>query len=520
VNALFLFLHAQGSELLARTYEHLSLTMVALGVACAIGLPLGMWLTRRPSISGFVLGVVSVLQTVPSLALLGILIPFTGIGRLPATIALLLYALLPIVRNTVVGISRVDPAVREAAVGMGMKDRQVLARVELPLALPIIFAGVRTATVVSVGVATLAALVGAGGLGVYIFRGISLADTSLVLAGAIPAALLALLLDAVLGAVEKRLDRLFRPVLVVFLVLILLSVFRNLGGASTHALRIAMPAEFIERKDGYAGLASRYDLHAQVIEMDHGLMYRALAENRVDAVVGYSTDGEISRFDLRVLADDRKYFPPYLAAPLARKESLLRHPELAAIFDKLSGRIDAATMSAMNARVEHDHETPAAVAEAFLRSAGMAPGPRRRGDDADVVIGSKIFGEQYILAEMLAELVETYTPLRVKLETGLGGTKICFEALRRGDIDVYPEYTGTGLFAILGGVSGAKVDVTDAQRVFDYVKREFDARYSLEWQAPFGFENTYALITRAATTSRVGTTKASEFVVRFGDGTR
>ncbi|HEX4341159.1 MAG TPA: ABC transporter permease/substrate-binding protein [Polyangiaceae bacterium] len=509
MNALFAYLHAQGGELLARTYEHLSLTMVALGVALAIGLPLGLWLTRTPRVSGFVLGAVSVLQTIPSLALLGILIPFTGIGRLPATIALLLYALLPIVRNTVVGIAGVDPAVREAAVGMGMKDTQILRRVELPLALPIIFAGVRTATVVSVGVATLAALVGAGGLGVYIFRGISLADTSLVLAGAIPAALLALVLDAALGAVEKRLDRLFRPALVLMVALVALSALRGLTGSTSHVLRIAMPGEFIERKDGYPGLASRYALAADVIEMDHGLMYQALAENRVDAVVGYSTDGEIARFKLRVLDDDRKYFPPYWAAPLVRKKSLERHPELASIFDKLSGRIDAASMSSMNARVEHDHESPAAVAESFLRGVGMTPARHRRADPADVVIGSKIFGEQYVLAEMLADLVETYTPLTVKLATGLGGTKICFEALRRGDIDVYPEYTGTGLFAILGGPGNAPVVVGDARSVYDHVKREFDARYGLEWLSPLGFENKYALITRADTAARRGTTVSS-----------
>jgi osmoprotectant transport system permease protein len=234
--------------------------------------------------------------------------------------------------------------------------------------------------------------------------------------------------------------------------------------------------------------------------MDHGLMYRALAEKRVDAAVGYSTDGEIARFGLRVLADDAHYFPPYWAAPVVREASLAKHPELAAALDKLSGRIDAPAMAAMNARVEHDHETPAAVAEAFLRSAGTAPGPRRRGDPADVVIGSKIFAEQYVLAEMLAELVETYTPLTVKLATGLGGTKICFEALRRGDIDVYPEYTGTGLFAILGADAGANAG--DARGVYDRVKREFAARYALTWLSPFGFENTYAVIVRADSGAR------------------
>jgi osmoprotectant transport system permease protein len=424
----------------------------------------------------------------------------------------LLYALLPIVRNTVVGVAGVDAAVREAAVGMGMKDGQVLARVELPLALPVIFAGIRTATVVSVGVATLAALVGAGGLGVYIFRGISLADTGLILTGAIPSAALALSLDAGLGMVEKRLDRLFRPAAAALVGLTLFFAYRGLVASQGSSLRIAMPGEFIERPDGYAGLSARYGLRANVVEMDHGLMYRALAESRVDAVVGYSTDGEIARYGLRVLADDRKYFPPYWAAPVARRDSLERHPELAAALGKLAGRIDAVRMAAMNARVEHDHETPAAVAVEFLRGAGLTPGPHRRGDPADVVIGSKIFAEQYVLAEMLADLVETFTPLSVKLATGLGGTKICFEALRRGDIDVYPEYTGTGLFAILDGTPASGALGSDAEAVYDYVKREFAARFAVEWMQPFGFSNSYALIAKADVLDREGVHSTSELL--------
>src|SRR5262249_34381772 len=156
------------------------------------------------------------------------------------------------------------------------------------------------------------------------------------------------------------------------------------------------------------GMVARYGLVADVVEMDHGLMYRALAEGRVDAVVGYSTDGEIARFDLRTIEDDKNYFPPYYAAPVARAQSLARHPELRPTLDKLAGRIDERRMAALNARVELDHETPAAVAASFLREVGLPPGPSRRRDPADVVIGSKIFAEQYILAEMLAQLVETY----------------------------------------------------------------------------------------------------------------
>jgi osmoprotectant transport system permease protein len=164
--------------------------------------------------------------------------------------------------------------------------------------------------------------------------------------------------------------------------------------------------------------------------------------------------------------------------------------------------------------VEHDHETPAAVAEGFLRSAGLTPGGHRRSDRADVVIGSKIFAEQYVLAEILADLVETFTPLSVKLATGLGGTKICFEALRRGDIDVYPEYTGTGLFAILGDPQPTG-GTADAQRVYDHVKREFAARFDLEWMQPFGFSNSYAVIGRADVLEQSGIHTTSELVERW-----
>jgi osmoprotectant transport system permease protein len=519
VNAFADYLRAHGRELLSLTFEHVELTVLALALAVSIGFPLGLWLARRPRASGPVLGVVSVVQTIPSLALLGVLIPLTGIGRVPAIVALVLYALLPIVRNTVTGVQGVDRSVREAAVGMGMSDRQVLARVELPLALPVIFAGVRTATVVSVGVATLAALVGGGGLGVYIFRGISLADTGLVLAGAVPAAALAVVLDSALGLVERRFTRLARPFALAFVAVIALSAHRGLASFDGSRFRIAMPAEFAERPDGYRGLVARYGLAADVVEMDHGLMYRALDDGRVDAVVGYSTDGEIARFDLRIVQDDRRYFPPYSAAPVVRRDSLSRHPELGSALDKLSGRIDGRRMSALNARVELDHETPAAVAESFLRELGLTPGPHRRRDAADVVIGSKIFAEQYILAEMLAELVETFTPLSVKLATGLGGTKICFEALRKGEIDVYPEYTGTGLYAILGR-SGTGDVSADPDVVYGRVKDAFASEFALEWLAPFGFGNTYAVIAKPATLERLGVRTTSELAAFLGGNVR
>lgn len=169
-------------------------------------MPLGILLTRRPAWRGPVLGLANIFQTVPSLALFGILIPILGIGFWTAVTALVVYALLPIVRNTYTGVAGVDPAVREAGRGMGMTDGELLRLVELPLAASVILAGIRVATVVSVGVATIGAAIGAGGLGVYIFRGVAVVDDTLILAGAIPAALMALAADGALGLVERRLQ--------------------------------------------------------------------------------------------------------------------------------------------------------------------------------------------------------------------------------------------------------------------------------------------------------------------------
>lgn len=197
-----------GSEVLAETARHLMLVGVSIGVATAIGLPLGVLLTRRPALGRVVLGLTSVIQTVPSLALFGFLIPVPvigGIGGRTALVALTLYALLPVLRNTVTGITGVDPAIREAGRGMGMTDRQLLLRVELPLASSVILAGIRVATVVGIGVATIAAAIGAGGLGVFIFRGVAMVDNRTILAGALPAACLAVAADVVLGTIERRL---------------------------------------------------------------------------------------------------------------------------------------------------------------------------------------------------------------------------------------------------------------------------------------------------------------------------
>lgn len=194
-------------QILQLTIEHVWLVGISMLLAIAIGIPLGILVTRRPWLSKPIIGGANIAETIPSLALFGFLLPMPWLGdradRL-AIAALTLYALLPIIRNTAAGINGVDPAVREAARGMGMTDRQVLFQVELPLATAVILAGVRVATVLTIGIATIAAAVGAGGLGEFIFRGLAMVNDQLILAGAIPAAALALLADLGLGLIERR----------------------------------------------------------------------------------------------------------------------------------------------------------------------------------------------------------------------------------------------------------------------------------------------------------------------------
>lgn len=205
--SLLRFYVENSREVLGLLGQHVLLVLVSTAIAVAIGLPLGILLTRRPSWRRPVLGLANVFQTIPSLALFGFLIPLPllgGIGARTAIVALVVYALLPIVRNTYTGIAGVDPAVREAGRGMGMTDGELLRLVELPLAASVILAGIRVATVVGVGTATIAAAIGAGGLGVYIFRGVAVVDDRLILAGALPAALLALAADGLLGLVERK----------------------------------------------------------------------------------------------------------------------------------------------------------------------------------------------------------------------------------------------------------------------------------------------------------------------------
>ena len=499
------FLAERRAELLALTGQHVVLVLVSTGIATALGLPLGIAMARRPRLARPILGVAGLLQTIPSLALFGFLIPLPfvgGIGARTAIVALVLYALLPVLRNTYTGILQVDRAIVEAATGLGMTESQRLRMVELPLALPVILAGVRIAAVVSVGTATIAAAVGAGGLGTYVFRGIATVDTRLILAGAIPAALLALLTDALLGAVEKSRRPARAAALLVAAVALVAALALvagasrrravvvgsknfteqvllgetvsalledrgfavdrrlNLGGTNvcheavtsgqldvyveytgtaltdilkrparsdpaevlrevraayaplglrvgrplgfnntfalvmrradaarlriarisdlaSHAatLRVGLFGEFLERKDGMAGLLAAYGFRFGVRprEMDLGLLYPALAAGQVDLVVGSATDGLIAALDMVVLQDDRHYFPPYDAVPILNEAALSRHAGLAAALDSLAGRIDEPTMRRLNYAVDGEHRAPADVAREFLAGGQLVP---------------------------------------------------------------------------------------------------------------------------------------------------
>ncbi|HEV2289593.1 MAG TPA: ABC transporter permease [Candidatus Acidoferrales bacterium] len=204
--AQFFLAHRQ--EILQSTAEHIWLVIISMLLATAVGVPLGIAVTRKPWLSKPILGTANVAETIPSLALFGFLLPVPWLGaradRL-AIVALALYALLPIIRNTVAGVRGIDPNVREAARAMGMTDSQIFLRVELPLSLPVLLAGIRIATVWTVGIATIAAAIGAGGLGEFIFRGLAMVDNRVILAGAIPAAILAILADVILGLLERGL---------------------------------------------------------------------------------------------------------------------------------------------------------------------------------------------------------------------------------------------------------------------------------------------------------------------------
>ncbi len=495
----------ESDKLISQTLQHLGLTFLSLLLATAVGVPLGIFIARRRRYSGPVLGAAGVLQTIPSIALLGFMIPLLGIGATPAVVALLLYALLPIIRNTYTGITGVDRYVIEAARAMGMTPLQILAHVELPLSMPVLLAGIRTATVICVGVATLGSLVAAGGLGEFIFGGISLNNTNMILAGALPAALLAIALDILLWYIQRMPSKHIKRaafLLTGFLTLYLAAFFWPKTHTST--LSAGFTPEFMGRPDGDLGLKSVYHLQIPTTVLSDAIMYEAVREKEIDVISGYSTDGRVKAYGLYVLDDDRQIFPPYYAAPIVSLKALQRFPGLEQALDLLAGKINDSVMASLNYKTDFLHKSPTEVAAEFLKSKGLYK-PPGSGSGKTVRIGSKIFGEQYILAEMYSMLIRGNTDYRVDTKTGLGGTKICFDALVYDRIDLYPEYTGTGLLAILKADHDTAAALSkNKDETYNYVKEQFLRKFGIRWLKPIGFNNAYALMMREEQAKKMG----------------
>jgi osmoprotectant transport system permease protein len=502
---VFEFWLSHRAELLALIGQHLLLVTTSTLAAIAVGVPLGIFAARRPRLSAPLVGAANLVQTVPSLAMFGFLLPVPlvgGVGPRTAIVVLILYGLLPIVRTTIAGLQGIDRAIREAGTAMGMTRGELLRLVELPLAMPSIVAGVRVAAVVGVGSATIAAAIGAGGLGEYIYRGLSMVDSTVILAGAIPAAAMALTIDAGLLWVERRLasrrraprralaaaaaiglivlgsgavissrrtaivvgsknfteqlilgeivaqtieretglpvDRRLNlggtliceralaggdiDVYVEYTGTALTAVFhqplagdtaavletvrgayartgrtlleplgfnntftilirgadartlnlKTIGDAVAYAprWRAGFGYEFLERPDGFPGLSAKYGLRFADPPrvMDLTLTYRALAAGQVDLIAGDATAGLIKALDLFPLEDNRRYFPPYDAVPVARAAMLLRYPEVHRALTGLAGTISAADMQAMNNAADAGREDPSAIARRFLES--------------------------------------------------------------------------------------------------------------------------------------------------------
>ncbi|HUZ61128.1 MAG TPA: ABC transporter permease/substrate-binding protein [Hanamia sp.] len=502
--SLFDFMREQSGKILDQLVQHIGLTFISLLIAVIIGVPLGIFISRKKKFSAPVLGFTGILQTIPSIALLGFMIPLLGIGPFPAIVALFLYALLPIVRNTFTGITGVDATVIESARGMGMSRGQILRKVELPLAMPVILAGIRTATVINVGVATLASYIGAGGLGEFIFGGIALNNTNMILAGAIPAALLAIFFDFLLSRIQKMDLRKFKKAFWVLPVcMIFLSSFYLLPDFYRSKMLAGFTPEFMGRKDGYLGLKNVYKLNIRTVVISDAVMYKAAYEKKLDVISGYSTDGRLKAFNLVILKDDKKIFPPYYAAPVIRKDVLQKFPELEKVINQLAAHINDSIMTELNYRVDYLKQSPEKVAKDFLMEQSLYKQPLN-GNEGVLRIGSKIFGEQYILASMYSMLIKGNTHLQVQTKTGLGGTKICFDALTNDQIDMYPEYTGTGLLVILQTPDSILNKLNNnKEEIYDYVKKQFNQKYNLEWLRPIGFDNSYALMMRKSEAVRL-----------------
>lgn len=301
-------------QLLTTIFEHIQIAFIALLIAALIGVPLGILLTKTKKLSEIVMNIAAILQTIPSLALLGLMIPLFGIGKVPAVIALVVYALLPILRNTYTGIAEVDSSLVEAAKGIGMKPGRRLTKVELPIAMPVIMAGIRTAMVLIIGTATLAALIGAGGLGDLILLGIDRNDSSLILIGAIPAALLAILFDLALrymqGLSYKKLIISLTIIVIVLLLVIIAPLLAQKGEKVTLAGKLGSEPSVITNM--YKILIEKET--DDTVEVKDGMgktsfLFNALKSDDIDGYLEFTGTvlGELTKEDLKSKQEDKVY---------------------------------------------------------------------------------------------------------------------------------------------------------------------------------------------------------------------
>ncbi|WP_244835037.1 glycine betaine ABC transporter substrate-binding protein [Clostridium sp. BJN0001] len=519
MNNFINFVVERKSQIYDLFIEHIELTIFAVLISVIIGIPLGMFIIRSKKISTIVIGIANVTQSIPSIALLGFLIPVLGIGSKPAIAMVVLYSLLPIIKNTFTGLNNISGSIIEAARGMGLTKRQILIKVQLPLAMPIIMSGIRISAVTAVGLMTIAAFVGAGGLGYLVFSGVQTVNNNMILAGAIPACFLAIILDFIIGKIEyvvtptgilqskgkkniRKIDKKkLKPILAVILAILVATVgvvsykeftkktivvgsknFNeqlilgnmlssliekntdykvdrklNLGGGSVvfnalksgsidlyveytgtglvnimgeeplkdeekvynivrdyfidnyqlewlkplgfnntyvlamtkdlankynintisdlkkvdSELNLGCTMEFANRVDGYPGLKEVYGVNFNEVKgLDGGLRYSSLDKNQTQITDAFATDGLIKKFDLKLLEDDKNFFPPYYAAPLVRQETLEKYPELKPLLLKLEGTITDDVMRELNYRAD-EGEDPKAIAEEFLKSKGL-----------------------------------------------------------------------------------------------------------------------------------------------------
>jgi glycine betaine/choline ABC-type transport system substrate-binding protein/ABC-type proline/glycine betaine transport system permease subunit len=360
INSFMNFVIDRKSQILDLFLQHIQLTIFSILVSIAIAIPLGILIVRYRKLSGPVIGFTNVVQSIPSLALLGFLIPVLGIGSKPAIIMVVMYSLLPIVKSTYTGLTNINPALIEAADGMGLTQTQVLLKVRFPLAMPIIMSGVRISSVTAVGLMTIAAFIGAGGLGYLVFSGVQTVNNNMILAGAIPACFLAIFLDFIIGKVEN---------------IVIPRGIRTSNNKFKKANRFSNNKKF------------------KLITL---VLVLIIIVSTVFAGFGKSKD--------------------------------------------------------------------------------------------TIVIGSKNFNEQLVLGHMVASLIEDKTPYKVERKLNLGGTAVVFTAMKSKDIDLYVEYTGTGLVNIL-----KKDAISDPDKVYDVVKKDFSKNFDIEVMNPLGFNNTYTI---------------------------